>query len=155
MNVPKKIFIKEVGPRDGLQNEETALSTADKITWIDMLSQTGLSYIEITSFVHPKWIPALSDALDVAKGINRKPGVTYAALFRTEKGWNGLSKEGSMKLLFSCRQARHTTGKILTNRSEKRFQSCRKSPGQQNKQASPLEPTCPPYLAVLMNIMCH
>ncbi|MDI5789694.1 hypothetical protein PO124_18585 [Bacillus licheniformis] len=65
-----------------------------------MLSATGLSYIEITSFVHPKWIPALSDALDVAKGINRKPGVTYAALIPNRKGWNGLSKEGSMKLLF-------------------------------------------------------
>ncbi|MGO4899130.1 hydroxymethylglutaryl-CoA lyase [Bacillus sp. GM2] len=86
MDVPKNIFIKEVGPRDGLQNEQTALSTADKITWIDMLSATGLSYIEITSFVHPKWIPALSDALDVAKGINRKPGVTYAALIPNRKG---------------------------------------------------------------------
>ncbi|MGN9865248.1 hydroxymethylglutaryl-CoA lyase [Bacillus swezeyi] len=86
MNVPKKISIKEVGPRDGLQNEKARLSTSDKITWINMLSMTGLSYIEITSFVHPKWIPALSDALDVAKSIERKPGVTYAALVPNQKG---------------------------------------------------------------------
>ena len=86
MDVPKNIFIKEVGPRDGLQNEQTALSTADKITWIDMLSATGLSYIEITSFVHPKWIPALRDAIDVAKGINREKGVTYAALVPNQRG---------------------------------------------------------------------
>ncbi|KAA6451922.1 hydroxymethylglutaryl-CoA lyase [Bacillus swezeyi] len=86
MNVPKKISIKEVGPRDGLQNEKARLCTSDKITWINMLSMTGLSYIEITSFVHPKWIPALSDALDVAKSIERKPGVTYAALVPNQKG---------------------------------------------------------------------
>ncbi|MED1741234.1 hydroxymethylglutaryl-CoA lyase [Bacillus swezeyi] len=86
MNVPKKISIKEVGPRDGLQNEKARLSTSDKITWINMLSMTGLSYIEITSFVHPKWIPALSDALAVAKSIERKPGVTFAALVPNQKG---------------------------------------------------------------------
>ncbi|OMI24682.1 hydroxymethylglutaryl-CoA lyase, partial [Bacillus swezeyi] len=86
MKVPKKISIKEVGPRDGLQNEKARLSTSDKITWINMLSMTGLSYIEITSFVHPKWIPALSDALAVAKSIERKPGVTYAALVPNQKG---------------------------------------------------------------------
>ncbi|WFA07235.1 hydroxymethylglutaryl-CoA lyase [Bacillus sp. HSf4] len=86
MNVPKTISIKEVGPRDGLQNEKTVLTTGEKIAWINMLSETGLSYIEITSFVHPKWIPALSDALDVAKGISRKPGVTYAALVPNQKG---------------------------------------------------------------------
>ncbi|MDA7027986.1 hydroxymethylglutaryl-CoA lyase [Bacillus sp. CLL-7-23] len=86
MKVPKKISIKEVGPRDGLQNEQVLLSTSDKISWIDMLSVTGLSYIEITSFVHPKWIPPLRDALDVAKGIKRQPGVTYAALVPNRKG---------------------------------------------------------------------
>ena len=86
MSYPKKVKIKEVGPRDGLQNEPVWIATEDKITWINQLSRTGLSYIEITSFVHPKWIPALRDAIDVAKGINREKGVTYAALVPNQRG---------------------------------------------------------------------
>ncbi|MFV9833060.1 hydroxymethylglutaryl-CoA lyase [Bacillus stercoris] len=86
MSYPKKVTIKEVGPRDGLQNESAWIETKDKITWINQLSRTGLSYIEITSFVHPKWIPALRDAIDVAKGIDREIGVTYAALVPNQKG---------------------------------------------------------------------
>mgnify|MGYP001770541398 FL=1 len=85
-NWPNHVTIKEVGPRDGLQNEKTAIATEDKIAWINQLSKTGLTYIEITSFVHPKWIPQLADALDVAAGIERAPGVTYAALVPNQKG---------------------------------------------------------------------
>lgn len=83
---PKKIIIKEVGPRDGLQNESVFVPTADKIAWINQMSHTGLSYLEVTSFVHPKWIPALADAVEVAGGIERVPGVTYAALVPNAKG---------------------------------------------------------------------
>ncbi|CAN2251334.1 hydroxymethylglutaryl-CoA lyase [Bacillus vallismortis] len=86
MSYPKKVTIKEVGPRDGLQNEPVWIATEDKITWVNQLSRTGLSYIEITSFVHPKWIPALRDAIDVAKGIDRVKEVTYAALVPNQKG---------------------------------------------------------------------
>lgn len=86
MKVPKKVLIKEVGPRDGLQNETEIISTEDKIHWINMLSDSGLTYIEITSFVNPKWIPALSDALEVAKGIKREKDITYAALVPNAKG---------------------------------------------------------------------
>lgn len=86
MSYPKKVTIKEVGPRDGLQNEPVWIATEDKITWINQLSRTGLSYIEITSFVHPKWIPALRDAINVAKGIDRLKGVTYAALVPNQRG---------------------------------------------------------------------
>ncbi|MGJ3206474.1 hydroxymethylglutaryl-CoA lyase [Geobacillus thermoleovorans] len=83
---PAKVTIKEVGPRDGLQNEASPIATADKIAWINLLSETGLSYIEVTSFVHPKWIPQLADAAEVAAGIGRKAGVTYAALVPNERG---------------------------------------------------------------------
>lgn len=86
MKWPLSVSIKEVGPRDGLQNEKKFISTEDKIQWINQLSHTGLSYIEITSFVHPKWIPALADAYSVAKGIERVEGVTYAALVPNQKG---------------------------------------------------------------------
>ncbi|MBU8905417.1 hydroxymethylglutaryl-CoA lyase [Desertibacillus haloalkaliphilus] len=86
MNFPTKAMIKEVGPRDGLQNENRFIKTEDKIAWINQLSDSGLSYIEVSSFVNPKWIPALADALDVAKGITRREGVTYAALVPNQKG---------------------------------------------------------------------
>lgn len=78
--------IKEVGPRDGLQNEKQTISTEDKITWIDSLSKTGLSYIEVSSFVHPKWIPQLADASEVLGKIQREQGVTYAALVPNLRG---------------------------------------------------------------------
>ncbi len=71
MQLPKRVQLKEVGPRDGLQNEKAFIPTADKIQLIDRLSETGLDYIEVTSFVHPKWIPQLADAVDVLKAIKR------------------------------------------------------------------------------------
>lgn len=80
MIFPKEILIREVGPRDGLQNESEMIPLEAKIEWINMLSKTGVSYIEITSFVHPDWIPQLKDATEVAKRIDRNPNVTYAAL---------------------------------------------------------------------------
>ncbi|MGN1400603.1 MAG: hydroxymethylglutaryl-CoA lyase [Bacillus sp. (in: firmicutes)] len=82
----KTITIKEVGPRDGLQNEKEILSTEQKINWIDMLSDTGLTYIEVSSFVPKNRIPQLSDAVEVCKGIKRKEGVTYAALVPNLRG---------------------------------------------------------------------
>lgn len=86
MYIPNTIIIKEVGPRDGLQNESSFVDTSVKVDWINSLSQTGLSYIEITSFVHPNWIPQLRDALEVARLVERKEGVTYAALVPNLKG---------------------------------------------------------------------
>lgn len=83
---PKEVTIKEVGPRDGLQNETAFIKTEDKIAWINLLSKTGLSYIEITSFVNPKWIPQLADSLEVASNIDKVPGITYAALVPNSKG---------------------------------------------------------------------
>ncbi|WP_281658038.1 hydroxymethylglutaryl-CoA lyase [Halobacillus sp. Cin3] len=86
LNLPDHVTIKEVGPRDGLQNEAKEIPTENKVTWINLLSETGLSSIEISSFVHPKWIPQLKDAAQVAASIERKPAVTYAALVPNQKG---------------------------------------------------------------------
>lgn len=83
---PKSVSIREVGPRDGLQNESKFIQTDEKIQWIDHLSNSGLNYIEVTSFVNPTWIPALSDAEYVAKHIKKNPDVTYAALVPNTKG---------------------------------------------------------------------
>lgn len=86
MSIPKSVKIVEVGPRDGLQNEKTIISAADKIKFIDLLSETGLKTIEATSFVSPKWIPQLADADEVYKGIQKKAGVSYPVLVPNEKG---------------------------------------------------------------------
>ncbi|OBY77608.1 hydroxymethylglutaryl-CoA lyase [Paenibacillus sp. KS1] len=86
MNWPARVTIKEVGPRDGLQNEKVFVATEDKIAWINQLSNTGITSLEITSFVNPKWIPALADAAEVAKGIERMPGITYSALVPNRQG---------------------------------------------------------------------
>jgi hydroxymethylglutaryl-CoA lyase len=86
MRWPKSVQIKEVGPRDGLQNEKEWVETEDKVRFINMLTASGIRHIEYSSFVHPKWIPALSDAREVGKGIHRHPDVTYSALVPNEKG---------------------------------------------------------------------
>ncbi|HEY1773865.1 MAG TPA: hydroxymethylglutaryl-CoA lyase [Gammaproteobacteria bacterium] len=83
---PKSAKIVEVGPRDGLQNEKAIIPAADKIKFIDLLSDTGLKTIEVTSFVSPKWIPQLTDAEEVYKGIAKKPGVAYPVLIPNERG---------------------------------------------------------------------
>lgn len=83
---PKQVRIKEVGPRDGLQNEKQHVSTADKVNWINQLSDTGVQEIEYSSFVHPKWVPQLSDAHEVGSKIKRRPHIKYSALIPNMKG---------------------------------------------------------------------
>jgi len=83
---PDDVRIREVGPRDGLQNEPGFVPTAVKLEWIDRLADAGLTYIEATSFVSPKWIPPLADAEEVAAGLRRREGVTYAALVPNMRG---------------------------------------------------------------------
>ena len=84
--LPKSVKIVEVGPRDGLQNEKGVIPAADKIKFIDLLSETGLKTIEATSFVSPKWVPQLADADEVYHGIRKRPGVSYPVLVPNEKG---------------------------------------------------------------------
>jgi isopropylmalate/homocitrate/citramalate synthase len=76
----RAITIVEVGPRDGLQNERAALSTADKVGFIDRLSAANLPVIEVTAFVSPEWSPEMADASEVFARIARKPGTRYTAL---------------------------------------------------------------------------
>jgi len=86
MALPKQVCITEVGPRDGLQNEASFISTKEKIAFIDKLSQTGLTSIETTSFVSPKSIPQLADSLEVYQGIQKYAGVKYSALVPNDTG---------------------------------------------------------------------
>ncbi|HEY9843674.1 MAG TPA: hydroxymethylglutaryl-CoA lyase, partial [Candidatus Obscuribacterales bacterium] len=84
--IPARVRMVEVGPRDGLQNEKQVLPAATRIALIDRLSDSGLDYIEIGSFVRPDKIPPLADTETVAAGITRRPGVTYAALVPNARG---------------------------------------------------------------------
>ena len=87
MALPRQVRIVEVGPRDGLQNESTIVSTAAKIELIDRLSATGLKTVEATSFVSPKWVPQLADAAEVYAGITRRAGVRYPVLVPNLQGY--------------------------------------------------------------------
>lgn len=80
------VWVFEVAPRDGLQIEPGFVATADKIAWIDRLSEVGFGKIEVSSFVSPKAVPALADAADVFAGIRRAPATRYVALVPNLRG---------------------------------------------------------------------
>jgi hydroxymethylglutaryl-CoA lyase len=84
--LPRTVRIREVGPRDGLQNEPETIPTAEKIRLVDMLSGTGLRRIEVTSFVRPETIPQLADAEEVLAGVQRREGVAFSVLIPNERG---------------------------------------------------------------------
>lgn len=84
----------EVGPRDGLQNEPVVVETRAKLAFIDSLVDAGLSRIEITAFVNPRWIPPLADQAEVARGVRQREGVRYAALVPNVKGYEAAAAAG-------------------------------------------------------------
>jgi hydroxymethylglutaryl-CoA lyase len=78
--VDLKVTVHEVGPRDGLQNETVILSTEAKLAFIERLVASGLTDIEVTSFVKPRWVPQLADAMELVRRLPPAPGVTWWAL---------------------------------------------------------------------------
>lgn len=84
--LPRKVDVYEVGPRDGLQNELRTLPTRDKARLVEALIASGLKRIEISSFVSPKWIPQLADAEELLRIVGKRPGVTFSALVPNLKG---------------------------------------------------------------------
>ncbi|MEE1886744.1 hydroxymethylglutaryl-CoA lyase [Pseudomonas carassii] len=87
MSLPKNVRLVEVGPRDGLQNEAQPISVADKVRLVDDLTDAGLGYIEVGSFVSPKWVPQMAGSAEVFAGIRQREGVTYAALAPNLRGF--------------------------------------------------------------------
>ena len=88
MNYPDKVKLVDVGPRDGLQNEKSQVPAAVKIELVHRLQNAGLKEIEVTSFVSPKWVPQMADALDVMAGIQRQADVRYSVLTPNMTGFN-------------------------------------------------------------------
>ncbi|NWL77669.1 hydroxymethylglutaryl-CoA lyase [Pseudomonas taiwanensis] len=94
MTIPSKVRLVEVGPRDGLQNEKQPISVADKVRLVDDLTAAGLGYVEVGSFVSPKWVPQMAGSAEVFAQIQRKVGVTYAALAPNLKGFEAAVEAG-------------------------------------------------------------
>ena len=87
MNYPARVKLVDVGPRDGLQNEKDPVPAAVKIELVHRLQDAGLKDIEVTSFVSPKWVPQMADALVVMAGIKRRVDVRYSVLTPNMKGF--------------------------------------------------------------------
>jgi hydroxymethylglutaryl-CoA lyase len=87
MSLPSRVKIVDVGPRDGLQNEKQPVPTAVKVELVQRLQDAGLTEIEVTSFVSPKWVPQMGDNAQVMAAITRKPGVRYSVLTPNLKGF--------------------------------------------------------------------
>ena len=98
MPLPKKARIVEVGPRDGLQNEKRPVATATKIELIGRLADCGLTSIEATAFVSPKWVPQMADAAEVMRGVERRSGVAYPVLVPNQKGLEAALAAGASEV---------------------------------------------------------
>ena len=107
MKLPSKVKLVDVGPRDGLQNEKGAVPAAVKIELVHRLQDAGLTEIEVTSFVSPKWVPQMADAAEVMAGIQRKPGVRYSVLTPNMKGFEAavLSKPDEIVVFAAASEA--------------------------------------------------
>jgi hydroxymethylglutaryl-CoA lyase len=98
MPLPKHVRIVEVGPRDGLQNEKQLIDIDTKVALIDCLANAGFTHIEAGSFVNPKWVPQMADSAAVFQKINRRAGVSYAALTPNIKGFERAIKANATEV---------------------------------------------------------
>ena len=87
MNLPTRVQLIDVGPRDGLQNEKQPVPAATKVELVHRLQAAGLKEIEVTSYVSPKWVPQMADNHDVMAGLSRQSGVRYSVLTPNLKGF--------------------------------------------------------------------
>ena len=96
----EKVKVVDVTARDGLQNEPRPVSTCDKLGLIENLVHAGVTDIQATSFVHPKWVPQMADAEDVAAGLGKFQGVTFSALVPNLKGYERAAAAGVRQMEF-------------------------------------------------------
>jgi hydroxymethylglutaryl-CoA lyase len=109
MALPASVTLFEMGARDGLQNEGEIVPADAKVAFIDLLSQTGLRWIEATSFVSPKAIPQLADAADVFARIKKVPGVRYPVLVPNLKGYERAKAVGADSIAVFTAASEHFT----------------------------------------------
>ena len=119
---PSAVRIVEVGPRDGLQNEHAAIGTAEKIGFVNRLTEAGLPSIEVSAFVSSKWVPQMADAAEVFAAITRRAGVRYSALVPNAAGLDRAQAAGVTEVAifaaasetFSKRNINQTIAESLT-----------------------------------------
>jgi hydroxymethylglutaryl-CoA lyase len=111
------VVLYEVGPRDGLQNEPEIVPTPAKLELVTRLATSGLTRIEITSFVSPKWIPQLADADELAATVPDVPGVVYSALVPNERGYDRFSASGGARVVAMFISASETHNRKNVNAS--------------------------------------
>ena len=92
-NIPSRVQLIDVGPRDGLQNEKTPVPAAVKIELVHRLQQAGLKEIEVTSYVSPKWVPQMADNHAVMQGVQRQSGVRYSVLTPNLQGFEAALRD--------------------------------------------------------------
>ena len=107
LNLPRRVKLVDVGPRDGLQNEKQPVPAAIKIELVHRLQAAGLKEIEVTSFVSPKWVPQMADNAEVMSGIARSEGVRYSVLTPNIKGFESalLSKPDEVVVFGAASEA--------------------------------------------------
>jgi isopropylmalate/homocitrate/citramalate synthase len=93
--LPPRVRLVEVGPRDGLQNEQTVVPVDVKVALIDRLTDAGFQAIEASAFVSPKWVPQMADAADVMARIRRRDGVRYPVLTPNLRGFEAALAAGA------------------------------------------------------------
>jgi hydroxymethylglutaryl-CoA lyase len=114
--LPAEVTIWEVGPRDGLQNEQAVVPVAVKLEFLERLADAGLTTIEATSFVHPRWVPQLADAETLLAGLTMRDGVRYPVLVPNERGLDRALAAG-MRHIAIFASATETFAKRNLNRS--------------------------------------
>ncbi len=133
--LPSKVRIVEVGPRDGLQNESNPVSLDTKVELINRLSEAGFRYIETGSFVSPKWVPQMAASGQVFAGIERRSNVTYAALTPNLKGLEAAIEAGADEVaVFAAASESFSQNNINCSITEsiERFRPVLRTAGEQN-----------------------
>lgn len=115
-NLPDRVSIYEVSPRDGLQNEAHPIPVAAKVQLIEALIASGLRRIELTSFVSPRWVPQLADAEELCRAVKAPPGVTLSALCPNAKGFERARAAGLEEIAVFM-SASETHNKKNTNKT--------------------------------------
>jgi hydroxymethylglutaryl-CoA lyase len=116
--LPERVTVYEVGARDGLQNEATVVGTDVKVEFINRLADAGLTAVEATSFVHPKWVPQLADAAEVMARIERRPGVRHPVLVPNLRGLDRALESGAREIAVFAAATETFAGKNLNTTVE-------------------------------------
>ena len=119
--LPERVTIWEVGPRDGLQNEKSIVPVEVKLEFLDRLAAAGLTTLEATSFVHPKWVPQLADAEELLARLARHEGVRYPVLVPNERGLNRALDAGVERIAIFASATETFAQKNLNSTLETQF----------------------------------